>query len=281
MTKYKTNSPYNIWRVSSFHSQPNNFAVYTASARITWCIEMSQCVLPLSPGNGRTISGPNGACEKFAQLISVWPGPGAGEVATTEVAEKFLKTILTSLLTVGILTLVGGSVHAIDKQKETLLLAHLRGYQEVPSVSTPATGEFRAVISKDEQSITYELRYQGLKNTISQAHIHFGQRSVNGSIVIWLCGTASNPGPAGTQTCPQSATGNLPLTGTITAANVIAASTTSQLITAGELAEVIATIRAGVAYANIHGLPLNGGGEIRGQIKAVGPKESSSDAGND
>jgi len=192
-----------------------------------------------------------------------------------------MKTKLASLCAVGVLILVSGSVHAIDKQKETLLLAHLRGYQEVPSVSTPATGEFRAVIAKDQQSITYELRYQGLQNTISQAHIHFGQRSVNGSIVIWLCGTASAPGPTGTQTCPQSATGNLPLIGTITASNVIAASTTSQLITAGELAEVIAAMRAGVAYANIHGLPLNAGGEIRGQIKAVGPKDSGAEEDDD
>ena len=31
---------------------------------------------------------------------------------------------------------------------------------------------------------------------------------------------------------------------------------------------MIAAIRAGVAYANVHALPLNGGGEIRGQINA-------------
>jgi len=195
--------------------------------------------------------------------------------------EGLVNTKLASLWAVGVLVLVSGSVHAIDKPKDTLLLAHLRGYQEVPSVSTPATGEFRAVIAKDQQSITYELRYQGLQNTISQAHIHFGQRSVNGSIVIWLCGTASATGPTGTQTCPQSATGNMPVTGKITSSDVLAAATTSQLITAGELAEVIAAIRAGVAYANVHGLPLNGAGEIRGQIKVVGPKASGSEEDDD
>lgn len=192
-----------------------------------------------------------------------------------------MKIIMKTFFWIGVLMLVSGGAHAADKKKDTLILAHLRGFQEVPSVSTPATGEFRAVISKDETSIAYELRYSGLQNTISQSHIHFGQRSVNGSIVIWLCGTASNPGPAGTQTCPQSATGNLPLTGTITASNVIAASTTSQLILAGELAEMIAAIRGGVAYVNIHGLPLNSGGEIRGQIKATGPQDSGSDQEDD
>ena len=171
----------------------------------------------------------------------------------------------------GILLLGSGTVYSDDKGP--LLLAHLRGFQEVPSVSTPASGEFRAIISKDEQQIDYELRYEGLQNTITQAHIHFGQRAVNGSIVVWLCGTASNPGPTGTQTCPQSATGNLPVKGTITAANVIAANTTSQLILAGELAEVIAAIRGGVAYANVHSTPLTTGGEIRGQIKVVRDKK--------
>ena len=60
------------------------------------------------------------------------------------------------------------------------------------------------------------------------------------------------------------------MTGTITAQDVLATPTTavSQMIAAGELDEVIAAIRAGVAYVNVHATPLNPGGEIRGQIKA-------------
>jgi hypothetical protein len=143
--------------------------------------------------------------------------------------------------------------------------ARLTGYEEVPSVSTPAGGRFRGQISKDEQFIDYELRYEGLQNTITQAHIHFAQKGVNGSIVIWLCGTTSNPGPAGTQTCPSSPG---TITGTITAANVIASSQLNQLILDRELAEVIAAMRAGVAYVNVHSTPNTTGGEIRGQIRA-------------
>ncbi len=143
-----------------------------------------------------------------------------------------------------------------------LIQAGLTGYQEVPVVSTVASGEFRATISPGDDSIDYELTYGGLQGTVAQAHIHVAQLSVNGSIVIWLCGTASNPGPAGTQTCPQSGT----ITGTIVAADVVAGATTQQL-TAGDLAEVIAAIRAGAAYANVH-TNLSPGGEIRGQIRA-------------
>ena len=98
---------------------------------------------------------------------------------------------------------------------------------------------------------------------MTQSHIHVAQRAVNGSVVIWFCQTTTNPGPAGTQTCPQSGT----ITGTATAANVVAGSIAPQQLTAGDLAEVIRAIRGGVAYANVH-TNLSPGGEIRGQIRA-------------
>src|SRR5262245_61840223 len=145
--------------------------------------------------------------------------------------------------------------------------ARLTGYEEVPPASSPGSGEFEARISRDEASIEYELTYSGLQGTVSMAHIHFAQRGVNGSIVLWLCQTAAAPAPATvaglTPECPQSGK----VSGTLTAANVVAAGTTSQLILAGELAEVIAAIHRGRAYVNVHALPLNPGGEIRGQIR--------------
>lgn len=162
--------------------------------------------------------------------------------------------IMTALLVVMAAPLVA---HA-ERIKASLI-----GYQEVPAVSTVATGEFSATISPDDESIDYELTYSGLQGMVTQSHIHVAQLSVNGSIVIWLCSTAAIPSPAGTQTCPKSGT----ITGTITAANVVAGATASQQLMAEDLAAVIAAIRAGVAYANVH-TDLSPGGEIRGQIKA-------------
>jgi hypothetical protein len=145
--------------------------------------------------------------------------------------------------------------------------AKLTGFQEVPSVSTVARGEFRARINKDENSIEYELTYEGLQGTVTQAHIHFAQRHVNGGIVLWFCGTPpSNLGPAGTPTCtPGSGT----FTGTFFSANVqaIGGNNVAQQVGAGELAKVIAAMRSGAAYANVH-TDLSPGGEIRGQIRA-------------
>jgi len=110
--------------------------------------------------------------------------------------------------------LLAGIATADDKPP--LLIANLKGFQEVPSVSTVAEGKLRAVIIGDSR-IDYDLTYSGLQGAVTQAHIHIAQRSVNGGIVLWFCGTASNPGPTGTPTCSA---GSGHFTGSFTAANV-------------------------------------------------------------
>jgi hypothetical protein len=139
--------------------------------------------------------------------------------------------------------------------------ARLSGLQEVPVVLTNASGEFEARIANDGASITYELTYSGLQGQVRQAHIHVAQRNVNGAIVLWLCGSTQNPGPAGTQVCPQ--TGRV--SGTLVAANVQAGG--AQQV--ADLADVIDALRAGAGYVNVH-TDLSPGGEIRGQLGGRG-----------
>src|SRR4029453_10971189 len=67
-----------------------------------------------------------------------------------------------------------------------VIFVRLDGYEEVPAVSTTGNGTFRATINPD-QTITYSLSYADLQGTVQQAHIHFGQLSVNGGIVAFLC----------------------------------------------------------------------------------------------
>jgi len=187
---------------------------------------------------------------------------------------KALRIVLALLVTVLVSAPILVSAERAERVHATLI-----GYQEVPSVSTPANGEFHATIAEDEASIDYELTFSGLVGTVQQSHIHVGQRGVNGSVVVWLCQTTTTPAPAAvvliTPMCQQSVT----ITGHITAANVVPASTASQQIVAGDLAKVIAAIRAGVAYANVHATPLNPGGEIRGQIQAS--EDGDRDRGRD
>src|SRR3989454_11833473 len=184
--------------------------------------------------------------------------PDVQREATMPHARRIRLLLLLLILPLAAVPAMAGD----DHQGGRNLRARLNGFHEVPSVSTVASGDFTATIARDEQSIEYELTYSGLQGTVQQAPIHVAQRAVNGSIVIWLCGTTTNPGPAGTQTCPQAGT----ITGTIMAANVVAGATASQQLAAGELNEVIRAIRAGVAYANVH-TNLSPGGEIRGQIR--------------
>jgi len=163
------------------------------------------------------------------------------------------------------LTAAGPSGHDDERR----LRADLTGLEEVPVVNTVASGRFRARISPDEHSIEYRLSYSGLQGTVSQAHIHIAQLSVNGSIVIWLCQTATTAAPASVPTPHTCNPGSDDFIGTITAADVIAGATASQQLKANDLKSVISLIRDGAAYANVHTTPDSPGGEIRGQIEVI------------
>ena len=140
--------------------------------------------------------------------------------------------------------------------------ARLRGFEEVPAVSTTGTGHFQGTIS-DATSIDFVLDYT-LEGTVQQAHIHVGQTSVNGGIVIFLC-TNLTP-PPGVPTPPPCPPSPGTVSGTRTAAAVVAVA--SQGISSGEFAAVLVAIRSGVAYANVHSAPNHPGGEIRGQLRS-------------
>ena len=139
----------------------------------------------------------------------------------------------------------------------------LRPREEVPSISSAATGSFSARIDTAAGTIAYQLTFSGLQGDVRQAHIHFGQRSVNGGISVFLCQTSFNPDSTGlAPTCPQSGTVN----GVLSADNVIGPA--GQGISASEFAELLRAIRSGVAYVNVHS-SLFPGGEIRGQLNEL------------
>jgi hypothetical protein len=136
----------------------------------------------------------------------------------------------------------------------------LTGFQEVPAISTDASGKFRAKLRTSSEEIRYELSYADLTGAVQQAHIHIGQRSVNGGISVFLCSNLGN-GPAGTQACPPPPA---TITGTIRPADVIGPA--GQGIDPMEFDELVRAIQAGVAYANVHSETFPNG-EIRGQLR--------------
>ena len=142
--------------------------------------------------------------------------------------------------------------------------ATLTGYEEVPAISSPGTGQFQAKLTGNGAAIEYTLTYSGLQNAFA-AHIHLGQTGVNGGVSAFLCGGGDKP------SCPTSAG---TVTGTIDPADVIGPA--GQGIAPGEFVELVAALEAGATYANVHtndnvAPPNTGpgdfpGGEIRGQI---------------
>ncbi|HKE73102.1 MAG TPA: CHRD domain-containing protein [Acidimicrobiales bacterium] len=135
---------------------------------------------------------------------------------------------------------------------------HLTGYEETPALSTPGAGDFRIDIHRD--SIDYKLSFSGLESDVTQAHIHFENRTNAGPIVVFLCSNLGN-GPAGTQACP-AAGGTI--TGTITAADV-GNGAVAQGLAAGEFQEFVQALRSGATYVNVHST-TRPAGEIRAQI---------------
>ena len=143
--------------------------------------------------------------------------------------------------------------------------ARFLGVNETPSVSTDATASLQVKIngSGDTATIDYTLTFSGLRAPVTQAHIHFGQARVAAGVMVFLCGTAVSPGPAGTPTCPASGT----VQRTLTAADVIGPA--GQGIAAGQMGRVVNAIRDGAAYGNVHSTMFPAG-ETRGQLRPNG-----------
>ena len=163
---------------------------------------------------------------------------------------------------------VAGADHD-DDRKIKRVRARLTGFQEIipapggGAVSTTGQGTFRADIDEASGLITYTLKYSGLTGEVRQSHLHFGQHHTTGGISVWLCQTTANPAPApaaGAQPVPMCAE---EVSGAFLAANVIGPA--AQGIAAGELAELIAAIKAGAVYVNVHSSVFLAG-EIRGQL---------------
>jgi hypothetical protein len=180
----------------------------------------------------------------------------------------------TSVVSLGVIAGFAASAvadHDHDRgSRQRVFRANLIGLNEVPSVSTTAEGQFYAIVNKEGTALTYWLTFSGLTGAAAQAHIHIGQHHVNGGITLWLCqGTVRPPAtvppnvPLETPECdaPQ------PIVATVGPDDLVGPAGQGIVgVTAEEFAEVLAAMRAGVAYANVHSATF-GPGEIRGQIR--------------
>lgn len=166
---------------------------------------------------------------------------------------KFLTAFVVASLGVGAPALSAADV----------VTAHLNGYKQVPTtLNSSGSASFVARVSEDGTTIQYELTYGGFPTVVTQSHIHFGGPATSGGIALFLC-TNLNNAPAGVQVppCPpQPAT----VTGTLTAADIVAIPSQGLDGGAAGFAEIVKAIQAGWAYVNVHTIQYPPG-EVRGQ----------------
>lgn len=129
---------------------------------------------------------------------------------------------------------------------------HLTGAEEVPAVETPAQGQAVFQLSRDGTELSYKLIVANIDDVL-MAHIHMAPAGVNGGVVAWLY--PSGPPP---QLIEGRVSGVL-ARGTITAADLTGA------LAGQQLSALVAAIRAGNTYVNVHTSAVPSG-EIRGQI---------------
>jgi CHRD domain len=176
------------------------------------------------------------------------------EVRRPELEVEMLRS---TTLRVGLATLaLALAVSPVVAGNSSKFKSPLKGEEETPPVATNAAGVATYTISEDETSITYRLIVANIDG-VTQAHIHCGAPDVAGPVVVFLFGFNA-----------AGVTENGILAeATVTAANLIPRASSAQCPGGiATFAELIAKIRSGEAYTNVHTLafPL---GEIRGQIR--------------
>ncbi|MEA2724832.1 MAG: hypothetical protein QOH59_2603 [Gemmatimonadales bacterium] len=140
----------------------------------------------------------------------------------------------------------------------TSFTATLSGANEVPAVTTTATGT--ATFTVNGSDLTYTINATNLQNAVL-GHIHLAAAGVNGPVRLNLCGTGA----------PQPACGS--------GAGTVVVATGTNGVTVGSPAitfdDLLSAMRSGGAYVNVHtniagctpgNAGCNAGGEIRGQI---------------
>jgi hypothetical protein len=163
-----------------------------------------------------------------------------------------------------------------DDDDDITRQAVLQGANERPLVgnvaNSPGSGTAVLTINEDRTQIGYVLTYTGLTNVV-QAHIHVGSTDVAGPVILYLCanGVIKANAPVSPPDCPAGS--SVTVTGTLTAANLVARPANDPPI--NTFADAVTQLLNGNTYTNVHTddgvAPQNTGpgdfpgGEIRGQ----------------
>jgi len=147
------------------------------------------------------------------------------------------------------ITALGITACSSDPQEK--YVAELRSSNEVPANSSAAAGRVVLLVSRDASYAEYSVEQAGLSGGIRGGHFHRAAAGANGPIVLSFFFDATTGAAINT---PTPGTTDLELSGSI-----------GRTINKTQLDTILADLRAGNLYANIH-TPSFPGGEIRGQL---------------
>ncbi|MFY9870292.1 MAG: CHRD domain-containing protein [Candidatus Nitrosopolaris sp.] len=156
-------------------------------------------------------------------------------------------------------------------QQQKQFSAKLTGENEVPPVSTPATGIANFTTSPDGKSLHYTLSVQHISGVMG-AHIHVGTSTQDGPILISLLNSS-------TSASITSNTNGILVKGTVTSSDIRGNLTGKQIMphvsmNVSSIPELTNLFTSGNAYGNVH-TQQHQNGKIRGQI---GPSSNTTAA---
>jgi CHRD domain-containing protein len=159
-------------------------------------------------------------------------------------------SILAAVLVAGSCNDDDEDITDVDVKEVETFTATLSGANEVPPVTTTATG--KATLSVVGGVLVYRVDVADITSP-TLAHIHGpAAAGVNTGVRVNFC--------TGTPPAPPCATGS-PFTGVLTAG-------VATQVTGMSFDSLLVLLRNGNAYVNVH-TTANGGGEIRGQVARV------------
>jgi hypothetical protein len=131
---------------------------------------------------------------------------------------------------------------------ETEFAATLSGSEEVPPVTTQASGSAELGLNDDASELSYRVSVAGI-DKVTVAHLHLAPDGVNGPVVVTLYNAAAG-----------GAVDGVLAEGTVDAADL------SGPLAGKTIADLVDEISSGQVYVNVHTTDYPGG-EIRGQAE--------------
>ena len=139
---------------------------------------------------------------------------------------------------------------ACDSEDQEKYVAQLSASNEVPTNPSTAIGRVVFLVNRDASGAEYSVEVDGLSAGIQGGHFHRGASGVNGPVILSFffnsSGAATNSVTPGTT--------DLEINKAI-----------GRTVTKEQLDVILADLRAGNLYANVH-TPTRPGGEVRGQM---------------